>query len=338
MREKTLVRHAMLAGVAVTGMYVGVARARPVAPERATDMPGVTTSAEPPAPFDPLGAGDEELEAYGFPPRPDRARNPAAYEQWGRALAAHPRRLAPMLQQTVVYHGPRVASARPATFNGATSSNWSGYAAETGATTWSNASLGTVAADFVVPAAAARTCNSTWEYSSVWVGLDGYASSDVLQAGIEADALCVNGATQAYYTPWYEWYPNASIRVTNLAAAAGQSFYVHVWATTPTAGHAYIQNVSSNQSVSINFNAPTGTTLRGESAEWVLESPSVNGALATLPTYGLDYVSAASSTTLGKNVFTPSSVGATGITLVRGGVTYSTVGPLGPRGIQFTSH
>jgi hypothetical protein len=324
-------------GLCLAALCARAAQAQPVAPARPTNLPGVTTSAEPPAPFDALGASEAELNAYGFPPRPDQTRDAAGYETWSRALAAHPRRLAPTLQRTVIYHGPRVASARPATVDGATSSNWSGYAADTGARTWSNASFSTVAADFVVPAVTARTCDSTWEYSSVWVGIDGYASDDVLQAGVEADALCVGGYAETYYTPWYEWYPNASTRITNLAATPGQSFYIHVWATSPTAGHAYIQNLGSNQSVSLNFNAPSGTTLRGESAEWILESPSVNGSLATLPLYGLDYFSAASSTTLGKNVFAPSSVGATAITLLRGGVTYSAVGPLGPRGIQFTS-
>ena len=336
MRHTALARLALIA--ATMALCAGAAQARPLAPRRPTNLPGVTTSAEPPAPFDPLVADEEALDAYGFPPRPDQARNPLAFERWRRALAAHPRRLAPTLQRTAVYHGPRVASARPATFNGITSSNWSGYAADTGAKTWSNASFSTVAADFVVPAAIARTCDSAWEYSSAWVGLDGYASNDVLQAGVEADATCGSGLAQDYYTPWYEWYPLASVRITNLTAAAGQSFYIHVWATTPTAGHAYIQNLSLNQSVSLDFSAPPGTTLRGESAEWILESPSVNGTLATLPTYGLDYVSAATGTTLGRNVFTPGSVGATSITLIRNGVTYSTVGLLGGGAIQFTSH
>ena len=315
----------------------GHAQAQLIAPGRPTNMPGVTTSAEPPKHFDPLTANDEQLNAYGFPPRPNQATNPNAYANWSHAVGAHPKRLVPKLQQTIIYHGPRIAAARPAAVNGSTSNNWSGYAADTGAKTWSNASFSTVAADFVVPAANARTCDSNWEYSSSWVGIDGYASSDVLQAGVEADVVCSGSYVQTYYAPWYEWYPNASTRITNLTATPGQSFYVHVWATSQTAGHAYLQNLTTDESVSLNFTAPSGTELLGESAEWILEAPTINSSLATLPLYGLDYFSAGTSTTLGKNVFTPGSVGATSIALVQGGTTYSTAGLLGTGGILLTS-
>jgi hypothetical protein len=244
----------------------------------------------------------------------------------------------PQLQQTAVFHGPHIAAPPNPASNTATSSNWSGFAVDTGASAWSASSFATVAGTFVVSAAGTRACNGTWEYSSSWVGIDGYASGDVLQAGIEADASCFLGTTQTYYSPWYEWYPYASTRISNLPATPGSSFYVHVWATTATAGHAYVQNLNTNQSVSINFGAPAGTTLRGESAEWIVESPSVNGSLATLPTYGLDYFSGATSKTRGGTVGKPSTVGAIPISLVRSGVTYSTVGKLGAGGILFTSH
>ena len=37
---------------------------------------------QPPANLDPLSASDEELEQYGFPPRPDPLSAPEAYAHW----------------------------------------------------------------------------------------------------------------------------------------------------------------------------------------------------------------------------------------------------------------
>ncbi|MEV7393203.1 G1 family glutamic endopeptidase [Streptomyces sp. NPDC091215] len=73
------------------------------------------------------------------------------------------------------------------------SANWSGYVA-----------VGAhylVQATWVVPAV---SCTSGSQYSSVWVGLDGYNSSTVEQIGTEAD--CSNG-TPVYYA-WYQFYPD----------------------------------------------------------------------------------------------------------------------------------
>jgi hypothetical protein len=43
-----------------------------------------------------------------------------------------------------------------------------------------------------------------------WVGIDGAGSNDVLQAGVEADALCYYSygypVTSTYYSAWFEWY------------------------------------------------------------------------------------------------------------------------------------
>ena len=80
-------------------------------------------------------------------------------------------------------------------------------------------------------------------------------------------------------------------RITNLTAGARPVVLRACLGDQRTAGHAYVQNLNANLSVSINFGAPSGTALLGELAEWIVESPSVGGSLATLPTYGLDFFS-----------------------------------------------
>jgi len=82
------------------------------------------------------------------------------------------------------------------------STNWSGYAA-TGSTYTS------VATTFTEPAV---KCSSGDQYSSFWVGLDGYSSSSVEQTGTEADC---DGKT-AEYSAWYELYPADPVTYSNV--------------------------------------------------------------------------------------------------------------------------
>jgi Peptidase A4 family len=81
--------------------------------------------------------------------------------------------------------------------NESTSTNWSGYAADSGTYT-------SVSATWVEPKG---TCSGrSDEYSSFWVGLDGYSSDTVEQTGTDTDC---DGSTPSYYG-WYETYPNPS--------------------------------------------------------------------------------------------------------------------------------
>ena len=335
MRHVGIGRLLASAGCVAAMLAAGLAMAQTPPGARPTNLAGVTTSAAPPSGFDAVNASDTDLATYGFPPRP-KPGDALGLATWAAALGANPTRLMPRLQKTEVYHGASLGL-RLKNTGDATSENWSGYAADNGNATWIGSSYATVAGDIIVPAAAARSCNATWDYSSVWVGIDGYASSDVLQAGLEADAICSNGSTTTYYSPWYEWYPSASVRITNLAATPGQSFYVHVWATSATAGNAYLQNLSTSQAVSLTFNAPGGTKLRGESAEWILEAPTVGVSEATLPNYGLAFMANASAATKNGANSKPSGAAAIAVTMSVNSVIYSSVGPLGPAGILFTS-
>src|SRR5580704_16340313 len=71
----------------------------------------------------------------------------------------------------------------------AESTYWSGYAATTGTYT-------SVSASWTEPAG---TCTSGDQWSSFWVGLDGYNSNSVEQTGSDVDC---SGATPKYYA-WY---------------------------------------------------------------------------------------------------------------------------------------
>ena len=272
-----------IAALSVSALAIAAAHAAPIP----TNLPGVTTVLDVPADFDALHATAAQLDAAGLPPRPDAQLQRKAFASWQRAVTAKTVRVMPTLVQTDIKHGPH----KPAAGSNGTSSNWSGYVLLNSQTSRTNASFYYLIADYVVPVAeqAFGACTGGWDWSSSWVGIDGYNSSDVLQAGTEQDAYCSGSTTSSYYSAWYEWYPLGEVRIGSFPVSPGDDLFVEVWSTSATAGHAYIVNYNTNQSVNLAFSAKSGTTLIGNSAEWVVERPTVGGSLATLTNYIQDF-------------------------------------------------
>src|SRR3984885_7556897 len=148
--------------------------------------------------------------------------------------------------QHVIKPGTAALGAHSGARNETSSTNWSGYAADSGTYT-------SVSSSWVQPTG---TCSSrTDQYSSFWVGLDGYSSDSVEQDGTDTD--CVNGKPQYY--GWYETYPNPSYNfgstvqpgdtmtasVTTRAATNSSSR----WPTPPAAGAAARRRMSPAQPV-----------------------------------------------------------------------------------------
>jgi Peptidase A4 family len=259
--------------------------------ELPTNIPGATTIAAPQQGFDPLTASDEDLAYNGFPPRPDQAASPKAFASWVKAMNASKIRVVPNLNQTNRYSGPakinKNASLSSDDAGALESFNWSGYVNLSGGSSYGSASFYYVLADFLVPVARQPfgVCTGDWDYSVSWVGIDGWNSNDVLQAGFEDDAYCSGSTTATFYSPWYEWYPNNWTNITNLPIAPGDELFVVVWSTSATQGYAYMVNENTDQAVAIGFTAPAGTKLVGNSAEWIVERPTIGGSLATMTNY-----------------------------------------------------
>jgi hypothetical protein len=258
-----------------------------------TNVQGVVAYPEPPAGFNPLSASDAEIEQYGFPPRPDAQSEPDQYRHWQK-LVSVPRVANPKLQQTTIHNGPAQAVSAGATLKNktvsATSTNWSGYAV-TGKNGTFKSNNSAIYAEWVVPIAQQPfgVCNGGWNYSSQWIGFDGYNSGDVLQAGTEVDAYCSGGTTDTFYSSWIEWYPYVETRVSSPPAEPGDLMGSEVWYTTTSPyGHAYLANYTLNEAATYTFNPPPGTTYVGNSAEWIEERPGVSGGLADLTNYVAD--------------------------------------------------
>jgi len=275
--------------------------------EHALNIAGATTIDAPPAGFDAINASDEELAYHGFPPRPNQNTEAKAYATWAKAMKASKTRIMPNLEQTSIYHGP-AKQAKASAVNAASvannltlaaqpsnvsySYNWSGYVDFSGATSYGAKSYYFLVNDYVVPVAqqAFGACTGGWDWGSAWNGIDGWGSPDVLQAGIEFDAYCALGGLikSSYYSAWFEWYPYSETRIGGFPIAPGDDLFVEVWNTSSTSGHAYLVNFNNNQSVIVNFSAYPGYPLVGNSAEWVVERPSVGGSLTTLTNYIMD--------------------------------------------------
>jgi hypothetical protein len=118
-----------------------------------------------------------------------------------------------------------------------------------------------------------------WYSASSWVGIDGDGSSgDVLQAGCDADIKHSDGHEHIQYNPWWEWWPGGSYWITNMPAKAGDKFLCWVQCidllagVKPKSGLILLFNLSQAYAMFFGATAPSGTTLQGNCAEWILEA------------------------------------------------------------------
>jgi hypothetical protein len=167
------------------------------------------------------------------------------------------------------------------------STNWSGYAV-TGAT----GSITDAKASWRVPAIA-NTCPSTTnQYSSFWVGIDGYSDNSVEQIGTDSD--CQNGVP-TYYA-WFEFYPHPLFIINSLTINPGDTMSAEVKYSGKNQFTVSITDVSTGQSFS------TTTKIRASlsSAEWISEAPSSSGGVLPLADFnfvdfGYDYTGIANT-------------------------------------------
>jgi hypothetical protein len=178
-----------------------------------------------------------------------------------------------------------------------TSTNWSGYAA-----TGNNGAFTSVSSSWIEPTG---TCRSGDQYSSFWVGLDGYSSESVEQTGSEVDCA---GSTVEYYS-WYEMYPANPVNFSNtvrpgdnltgsVTYTGGSSFTLKLADTTQGWSHTVTKTLS-------------GAAL--SSAEVIAEAPCCTNSGGILPLADFGKVSFSGSTANGSTL---SSFNPEGINMV----------------------
>jgi hypothetical protein len=194
-----------------------------------TNIPGVTAFPDLPTGFDAVNGPAEQRAAYGLPPAPNQATDPASYRKWKKAMSniGHARHYVGPLIVTKGKSMPGKAVGKPAASANGTISvsfyNWSGVAnLIPGLTSWNaQNSFSYVVSEFNVPVAqdAFGFCDGATDWEVSWNGIDGYYNGDVLQGGSSSQAFCGGGVTATQYFAWIEWFP--SYPITHPIMAAG---------------------------------------------------------------------------------------------------------------------
>lgn len=163
--------------------------------------------------------------------------------------------------------------------------NWSGYAV-----TGSSGSVTDAKGSWTVPVIVG-TCPSMNQYSSFWVGIDGFNSNTVEQTGTDSD--CHNG-TPTYYA-WYEFYPHPAFPINSLTIHPGD----HVSAEALYNGGRFVVTITDSTT---GQSFSTSSKVRGahrSSAEWIAEAPSSRGGILPLADFGTVYFGQDSTGTTG---------------------------------------
>ena len=167
---------------------------------------------------------------------------------------------------------PQLALA-PRLHNGSSNStNWSGYAV-----TGPSGSVSDAKGSWVVPAIQG-TCTSTNQYSSFWVGIDGFSSGTVEQTGTDSD--CQNGVP-TYYA-WYEFYPHPSFLISGLNIQPGN----HISAETSFNGRSFVVTITDTTTGQSFSTSSKVRSAQRSSAEWIAEAPSSSGGILPLADFG----------------------------------------------------
>jgi hypothetical protein len=181
----------------------------------------------------------------------------------------------------------------------ADSTNWSGYAV-----TGANGSVTSVTGSWIVPASTC-TKGSSPEYSSFWVGIDGWTSKTVEQTGTDSD--CRGG--KPHYYAWYEFYPEPSYNATGMAdLTPGDKMSATVsWDETTRAFTLTITDETADLTFTKTF-TPVLPRARS-SAEWIAEAPaSSKGNVLPLANFGTVYLGQDYTSIAGTNYATISGV------------------------------
>ena len=157
----------------------------------------------------------------------------------------------------------------------ASSTNWSGYAVRGGTFT-------SVSASWVEPTG---HCSSGNQYSSFWVGLDGYGSNSVEQTGSEVDC---RGGSPRYYS-WYEMFPKFPVNFSN-PVTPGDHFTGSV---TYNGGGNFTLTLSDTTKGWTHTEHKSLASARRSSAEVIIEAPSSGTGVLPLADFGTVNLSSA---------------------------------------------
>ncbi len=230
---------------------------------------------------------DQDLFSLGYPRRPDAAASPDNYANW-LDLISRPITVLPahLVSRSDVSHGPHGVEEGVATKIAA---NWSGYEAHGGF-----GSFVAVQGEWNMPITVVGAPDGQKTYSSLWVGLDGDGTTDLVQAGTEQDTHQSGGLTWVTYYAWSEVLPNQpTAQEAGISPDPGHDIFVQVWICDSDGnfnlnggyGCFYLLDRTSGQSTQFNTSIGTGYHFGGYTAEWIMERPCLGNCGASAPNF-----------------------------------------------------
>jgi hypothetical protein len=208
----------------------------------------------------------------------------------------------------------------------ATSLNWAGYAVTA-------SDLTGVAGSWIVPKYhCLKTPNSN---STVFVGLDGYPSTNTTLEAIGTASNCVG--TKYQYYAWYELYPSTYVQISGFSVSSGDAILAEIIYSASTFTFTIMNDTTGKTFTT------TGklSGAKRSSAEWIVAKPSSLPPLMDFGTVnsGGDYTlilgtdwAMDSSITGGIGLFSTK----TKINMVDGGVTDASTSALTSDGTSFS--
>jgi hypothetical protein len=278
--------------------------------------------------FDPCRASERELMVHGLPQRPNRETHPRLAAKWDRIVAQqrfeyivpelkvipkmHRHVDTDLLVRRSLFDRELARYRTKLTLRDSldrwneiikiiarlpeTSSNWSGAYVRRPASEQIVSVTGEWRVPGVNPPASAWNgtgYNDGTYLVGCWVGIDGtQGTNDVMQAGTGSQCVVQGGKmVSTSFFAWTEWFSLPSIGVVNFPVQVGDLISCTVCAPFGnTHGTAMFNNLTQNKTVNIGIDPPSGTTLIGNVAEWIVEDPGIiGGGLYPFPNYGSTY-------------------------------------------------
>jgi hypothetical protein len=292
----------------------------------------------------------EEAVERGYPLRPDPDEAPYAFNAWRRAVTTPSTQVEPnIVARPDVTHATAVAEAvvgRQAVEHAPeSSSNWSGFELQGAAGTYD-----WVTGMWFVPTVSGESNRLT--YSSLWIGLDGDGTTDLVQDGTEQENFTFDfwffHISVSIYYAWTEFLPQQPTeqQITNFPIHPGDEMFSQVWignaGSAPTLSGAFgvffIENMTTSEYTWVY--TPVGSTsVGGSEAVWIMERPTVGGGLPDLADYGRATMFNAYARRAGAarhGGYVPyQGANNNQITMFNGGDTLSTVTPIDTYSMRF---
>jgi len=255
----------------------------------------------PPPEFDVTRASQDQLAAFGLPPRPDAALNPPLHAFWEGMFAPPLRFILPELRGTtrlrhLLREGGAGGGSGALAFcpsRWGTSRNWSGAVI----TARDGMLFRTIAGCWKVPKprppAGASPVQpppgNAWQ-CSVWIGFDGFrrCSVSLPQMGTVSE-VHVSGATlqprtYAFCQWWVRGKSYGEVRIANMPVSAEDEIFCMLTALGPTDVNFAMTNRTQDCSISLSWAAGeveqdpakldrSDAPLEGRTATWCVERP-----------------------------------------------------------------